>query len=158
MASGELLTRVDIQFLPEFLNYWLRFGEPRLWQDRDRRRAFAYFGARQTFAYVRWEAGEYGTRHWRLLVLRAGAAAVSLHRVPGVTPGADILLDLAGAARVKRAFAVIDAVEALGIDPAEVAPAHWVYVQNRLLGGLPVRPYGPREHRAWLAQRRLSRC
>ena len=79
----ELWTRVEIHFLPEFLNYWVRFGEPRQWRDRDRRRAFAYFGAGQVFGYVRWEGNEYGTQLWRLLVVRAGSEVFPLHRIPG---------------------------------------------------------------------------
>ena len=35
---AELWTRLEIHYLPEFLNHWVRFGEPRHWQDRDRRR------------------------------------------------------------------------------------------------------------------------
>ena len=38
----------------------------------------------------------------------------------------------------------IDAVEALGIDPADAAPDHWRHVHNRLAAGHEPRPYTPR--------------
>ena len=46
----------------------------------------------------------------------------------------------------------IDAVEALGIDPSDVAPDHWRHVHNRLGAGYEPRPYSRDQHRAWLPQ------
>lgn len=147
---SELWTRVEIHYLPEFLNHWVRFGEPRHWQDRDRRRAFAFFGAGQVFGYVRWEANEYGTQLWRLFVVRAGGDIFPLHRIPGVTPGAEILLDLRGTDRVKKVLAVIDGLEELDLEPSEVSPDYWIHVRNRVLTRLPIRPYDLDQHRAYL--------
>ncbi len=147
---SELWTRVEIHYLPEFLNYWIRFGEPQQWQDRDRRRAFAFFRAGQIFGYVRWEANEYGTQLWRLLVMRAGDDLHPLDRIPGVAPGGEILLDLRGTDRVKKVLAMIDALEERDFEPSEVSPDYWIYVQNRVLTRLPIRPYDLDQHRAHL--------
>jgi len=153
MAEPILLTRVEIVFLPEFVNHWLRFGQADEWQDLDRRRAFAYFRPGRVFGYVRWEASEYGTQAWRLFVVRSGGAAFPLDRVPGITPGGELLLDADGAAAVKRALAAIDAIEALGIDPADVSPVYFLHVHNRLRSRLPVRPYTSERHAAHVAAR-----
>jgi len=58
------LTLVEIVFYPEIVNYWLFFGDPDHWRDVDRRRAIAAFAQGKLFAYVRWQAGDYGTKHW----------------------------------------------------------------------------------------------
>ena len=50
----------------------------------------------------------------------------------------------------------IDAVEALGIDPADAAPDHWRHVHNRLAAGDEPRPYSREQHRAWLLRRRIA--
>ena len=150
---AELWTRVEIHYLPEFLNYWGRFGEPRHWQDRDRRRAFAYFAPGQVFGYVRWEANEYGTQLWRMFVVRAGNDVFPLDRIPGVTPGGEILLDLRGTDRVKKVLAVIDGLEERDLEPSEISPEYWIYVQNRVLTRLPIRPYDLDQHRAHLLRK-----
>ena len=149
---AERLTRVAVHFLPEFLNDSLRFGDARQTAYLDRRRAFRYFAPGQVFAYIRWEANEYGTRDWRIFVARAGDAALPLDRIPGITPGGELLLHLKGGDRVKKVLAAIDAVEALGLDAAGIAPDYWIYLQNRILARLPIRPYTIEQHRAYLAR------
>lgn len=59
---SEHFTHVEIAFYPEFLNHWLRFGEPDQWLDLDRRRLLALFKPGRVFGYVRWRANEYGTQ------------------------------------------------------------------------------------------------
>ena len=80
----------------------------------DRRRAFDYFAPGQVFGYIRWEANEYGTRDWCFYVIRASDTAFPLDRVPGVTPGGEVLLELRGNAKIKKALEAIDAIEAEG--------------------------------------------
>ena len=48
----------------------------------------------------------------------------SLQSVPFVRPGADTLLRVEGWPKVERVLQMIDAIEAVGIDPAEVSPEH----------------------------------
>ncbi len=50
---------------------------------------------------------------------------------------------------------IIDAIEALGIDPTAVAPDHWRHVHNRLTAGQTPSVYSSARHAAWLARRRI---
>jgi hypothetical protein len=50
----------------------------------------------------------------------------------------------------------IDAVEALGLDAADVSPDHWRHVHNRLIAGLEPDAYTPERHAAWLGRRRIA--
>lgn len=152
---AELLTRVAVHFLPEFLDHWVRFGDATHTVYLDRRRAYQYFASRQIFSYVRWEANEYGTQDWRIFVIRAGDATLPLDRIPGVTPGGELLLNLKGGDRVKKVLAAIDAVEALDLNAAEIAPDYWNYGQNRVVTRLPIRPYTADQHRAHLARQEV---
>ena len=152
---SELLTRVEILYLPDSINYWLPFGTPRHWQEPDRRRALAYFAAGQVFGYVRWEANEYGTQSWRSWVLQAGGSGARLHRVPGVRPGAEILLDTRGKVRVKRTFEAIDELSAAGFDPEDVAPSYFNLLHVRIHTRHPLRPYTDAQHRVQTTRKEL---
>jgi len=72
-----------------------------------------------------------------------------------VRPGGDILLRLAGWPKVERVLQIVDAVEALGIDPADVAPDYWHHVHSRLSVNEAPRPYTRSRHQAWLHRRRI---
>jgi hypothetical protein len=72
-----------------------------------------------------------------------------------VTPGAEILLRLSGWPKVERVLQLTDAIEALGIDPADVAPDHWHHAHNRLSVNESPRPYTKARHQAWLHRRRV---
>ena len=50
-------------------------------------------------------------------------------------------LRIDGWRQVQRVLALIDAVDALGVDPADVAPDHWRHVHNRLSAGQEPNPY-----------------
>ena len=75
---------------------------------------------------------------------------------PGVRPGAEVLLSLEGWTRVQRGLAAIDAVEALGFAPQDIAPDYWRHIHNRLTAGLAPRAYGLTRHRAWRMRRELG--
>jgi hypothetical protein len=51
---------------------------------------------------------------------------------------------------------MIDAVEALDIDPVDVAPDYWHHIHNRLSVNETPRPYTRSRHGAWLRRRRLA--
>lgn len=150
------LTRAQLWHSPKVADDWLRFGHPVTEQQIDRRRTIAGFAPRAVFAYVRWRGGDYGTISWRLAVLRAVGPGAPATALAGVWPGADVLLSVAGEGPVRRAFAVIDAVEAAGIDPTEASPDYWRVVHNRLAAHGAPRPYGAAEHAAWTARRGVS--
>jgi Protein of unknown function (DUF2840) len=104
---------------------------------------------------VRWRGGGYGTTSLRLSVLRAPLPGEPATTLPGVRPGAELLLSASGDGPVRRAFAVIDAIEAAGFDPADVSPNYWRVAHNRLAAHETPRPYGAAEHVAWLARREV---
>jgi hypothetical protein len=153
---SESFTRVEITFYPEYLNHWLRFGEPDEQQDLDRRRSLALFKQGRVFGYVRWRANEYGTQEWRFTIVRTVAPSLLLSRIEGVTPGGEVLLLVSGNAKVKRALLQIDALEAAAFEPADVSPAYYRHVHNRITAGQPVRAYTMAQHAAHLAARQVA--
>jgi hypothetical protein len=77
----------------------------------------------------------------RIDIVRAITPGETYQTLHFVRPGAEILLRLSGWPKVDRVFAAIDAVEALGINPADAAPNHWRHVHNRLDTGSEPHPY-----------------
>jgi hypothetical protein len=147
------LTEVDLLWVEDRINHWLRFGRPRAERFIGRSRRVASFVPGTVFAYLRWQGNDYGTTGIGLAIVRAGCPGEAVSTLPGVRPGGAILLRLAGWPRVERALQAIDAVEALGLNAADAAPEHWAHVHNRLLAGQPPRPYSADQHRAWLRRR-----
>lgn len=143
------LTVAQIAFYPEVINDWLRFGTPDAERIIDRRRSLAAFSPDRLFAYIRWRGGDYGTADWRLFVLRAGRPGERIVTVPGIRPGADLLCQLIGKAKVQRALTLIDRLEEGAVPPQNISPAWWRVMGNRLQTGLPVRDYGAGQHRAF---------
>lgn len=64
----------------------------------------ATFRPGDRFGLALWEANDFGTTQWRVLVCRALRAGETGVRVPQVRPGAQVLLDIAGATRAKAAL------------------------------------------------------
>lgn len=153
---SESFTRVEIAFYPEHLNHWLRFGDPDEQHDLDRRRSLALFKPGRIFGYVRWRANEYGTQDWQITVVQTAEPSLLLSRIEGVTPGGEVLLLATGNAKVKRALLQIDALEAAGFEPADVSPAYYRHVHNRITSGQPIHAYSTAQHAAYLAARRVA--
>lgn len=147
---------VELLWIEKTVERWIRFG--RVVEDEilDRRRRQVGFAAGSVFAFVRWAANDYGTQVARLDVLRAVEPGETYSTVPGVTPGAEMLLRAFGWTQVERTLRTIDAIEATGVDPCDVAPDHWRHVHNRLAAREPPRPYSAERHSAWLKRRRLD--
>lgn len=152
---SEFFTRVEIAFYPEHLNHWLRFGVPDEQHDLDRRRSIALFKPRRVFGYVRWRSNEYGTQDWRFTVVQTAEPSLLLSRIEGITPGGEVLLLATGNAKVKRALLQVDALEAAGFEPADVSPAYYRHVHNRITAGQPIRAYSMAQHEAHLAARQV---
>ena len=143
------LTRVTLQYHAVYFNRYIRFGHPVHREEPTRRTAYEYYKPGQVFCYVVWELGDYGTKYWRLSVLKAVSAGQSLYKLNGIKPGAEILLDVTGVERVRKAFEVIDMVEALNLDPTLIPPDYYLYVHQMLNTGLAARPYTEQQHQAY---------
>ena len=153
---SEPFTRVEIAFYPEYLNNWLRFGVPDESQDLDRRRSLVFFKPGRVFGYVRWRANEYGTQDWRFTIVKTAEPSLLLSRIEGVDPGGEVLLLATGNAKVKRALLAVDTLETDGFEPADVSPAYYRHVHNRIASRQPVRAYSMAQHEAYLAAQRVA--
>lgn len=146
------LTRVQLVFVPDRVNVWLRFGDPVAVQDSDVQRSVADFAPGSVFCRVEWQANRYGTTRWVLMVMQAAVPDESMSQVVGVQPGAHILLRGSGQPRVMELLGLIDRLEASGMSPAHVVVDYWRLVQHHIAARQPLPIYTPARHEA--AQRR----
>lgn len=149
-------TLVELTFQKKKIERWIRFGHQNFEQIIDRRRSLIGFAPESVFAFVRWASNDYGTIVSRLDILRATRRGEPYQTVPFVRPGGETLLRIDGWPKVQRMLALIDAVDALGIDPADVAPDYWRHVHNRLSAGQEPNPYPLKRHAAWVNRRRIA--
>lgn len=150
------LTHVELTWLKNRIENWIRFGRIAEEHVIDRQRRIVSFAPGSIFAYVRWASNDYATVVSRIDILRAVGKDEHYSTVPFVRPGGESLLRLAGWPKVEKALQAIDLVEALGIDPADAAPEHWRHIHNRLSVGEQPRPYTRSRHQAWLRRQRVS--
>lgn len=151
------LTFVELTWHKQRIEDRIRFGRPAGQQILDRHRRVISFLPGSIFCFMRWAANEYGTILSRTDVVRAVAPGERYQTLPFVRPGGDILLRVDGWSKVERVLQVIDAIEALGLDPANVAPDYWQHVHNRLTVNETPRNYTRTRHQAWLKRREVSR-
>lgn len=154
-AGAARLTRVSLAYIDQRIDIYLRFGEPARIIRLDRWRRVAVFLPGAMFCRIRWQANDYGTVRWQLMVMRACTPLDAAQRIPGVLPGACLLLHAEGEPAVRAVLAQLDAIEALGIAPTAVSPAYWRTLGNRLAARLPLPEYTSERHAAWLAGRAL---
>ena len=134
------LTHVDVLWFKKRIENWIRFGRIAEEKVVDRNRRSVSLAPGSIFALVRWASNDYGTVASRIDILRAVRPGERYSTVPYVRPGGEILLRLSGWPKVEKVLQAIDAVEALGIDPADAAPEHWHHIHNRLSVGEQPRP------------------
>lgn len=144
-AGTAPLTRVSLAHVEQRIDLYLRFGEPTRTIRLDRWRRVAIFSPGALFCRIRWHANDYGTIRWQLMVMQACTPLDAAQRIPGVLPGARLLLH--------AVLAQIDAIEALGIATIDVSPAYWRTLSNRLAARLPLPDYTTERHAAWLIGR-----
>ncbi|WP_395642142.1 DUF2840 domain-containing protein [Rudaea sp.] len=154
-ADTTPLTRVSLAFVEQRIDIYLRFGEPARIIRLDRWRRVAVFLPGAMFCRIRWHANDYGTIRWQLMVMQACTSLDAAQRIPGVLPGARLLLHAEGEPAVRAVLAQLDAIEAQGIAPAATSPAYWRTFGNRLAAHLPLPAYTAERHAAWLAGRAL---
>lgn len=155
-AGNVPLTRVALAFVEQRINLYLRFGAPARTLQLDRWRRCAVFLPGSMFCRIRWASNDYGTTRWQLMVMQACTPLDAVQRIPGVQPGARLLLHAEGEQKVHAVLAKIDAIEALGIAAIDVSPAYWRTLGNRLAARLPLPSYTHQRHAAWLAGRALQ--
>lgn len=149
------LTQVELLWIKKRIEHWIRFGRIATETVLDRNRRVVSFTPGSLFAFVRWASNDYGTVVSRIDVLRAVAPGERYSTVPCVRPGGKILLRLTGWPTVEKVLQTIDAVEALGINPADAAPEYWHHVHNRLTVNEQPRRYTQTRHQAWLQRRKI---
>ncbi|MBR0963989.1 DUF2840 domain-containing protein [Bradyrhizobium diazoefficiens] len=150
------LTTVELLWLAKRIENRVRFGRPVSERILDGNRRVLSFAPGSIFAFVRWTSNDFGTVLSRIDILRAAIPGQRYSTVPWITPGGESLLRLSGWPKVERVLQLIDAVEALDIDPADAAPDYWHHVHNRLSVNEIPRPYTRSRHQAWLHRRRAT--
>ena len=141
---------VDLVWIEKQIEHWIRFGRIVRTTIQSRSRSTVAFDPGAVFAFVRWQANDFGTAESRIDILRAPRTGEPYATVPHVTPGGDSLLRQSAWPKVEQVLQCADAIAALGIDPADAAPDSWRHVPNRLSAGLKPRCYTTAQHRAWL--------
>ena len=149
------LTRVALAYVDQRIEIYLRFGEPAHIIRFDRWRRCAVFLPNAVFCRIRWQSNDYGTIRWQLMVMQTCTPLDGAQRIPGVQPGARLLLHAEGENQVRAVLERIDAIEALVIASAAVSPAYWRTLANRLAARLPLPEYTAERHAACLAGRAL---
>jgi Protein of unknown function (DUF2840) len=149
------LTHVDLLWIRQHVENRIRFGKIDQQHAIDRQWRVVSFEAGSIFAFLRWAGNTHGTVQSRIDVLRAVAPGESYITVPDVHPGGDGLLQISGWPRVEKVLQIIEAIEALRIDPADAAPEYWRHVHNRLSIGSRPRSYTLSRHHAWLQRKRV---
>ena len=89
-------------------------------------------------------------------IVRAVGPDERFQTLPFVRPCGEILLRIDHWTKVECVLQAIDAVETLGIDPADVAPNYWRHLHNRFAAGHEPRTYTREQHAAWLKRRSVT--
>ena len=150
-AGNVPLTRVSLAYLEHRFKLYLRFGEPARTLRLDDWRRCAVFLPGAMLCRIRWQANDYGTIRWQLMVMQTCTPLDAAQRIPGVQPGARLLLHTEGDANVRAVLERIDGIEAQGIAAIDVSPAYWRTLGNRLAARLALPEYTGERHAAWLA-------
>ncbi len=100
------LTRLILMHQEKTRRWQLVFGEPGVIREVGGpfTERHVFFQPGQLFGVEFWEANEYGTVSWHVMVLRAVAPGERAHVLKQVAPGAEILLDAGGRKKVREAL------------------------------------------------------
>jgi len=147
------ITRLSLSQAGMRGNDRLLFGRPKKSYRVSETQEELRFKPLQTFGFVRWRGDEYGTQTWRVVVAQAGRPRERLTRIPGVNPGAHLLLHAFGKSRAKRALRVIDMLSEAHV-LHEIAPAYWRHVHLQISKNKEPEPYDAKMFEA-LARARL---
>ena len=154
-AGNVPLTRVALAYIEPRFKLYLRFGEPARTLQLDRWRRCAVFLPNAVLCRIRWQANDYGTIRWQLMVMQAATPLDDMQRIPGVRPAARLLLHAEGENAVRAVLERIDGIEGQGIAAIDVSSAYWRTLGNCLAARLALPEYTAERHAAWLAGRAL---
>lgn len=131
-CDGTALCEVELYWKQGVCEHWLRFGKPVETCTNALKHRVERYGAGQTFALVRWASQYQGSILSRIDILQAAGPADAFTPLPDVRPGAKVLLSVRSWRKVSRVLALIDAIEALGIDPCDMPAGCWRDIHFRL--------------------------
>lgn len=151
------LTDVECIWIKGVQENWIRFSNAVSDRIVDRKRRVMSFAPGSIFAFIRWQSNDYGTIHSSIVIVRAIRSGEAFSTAPHIHPGGEILLSVRGWPKVRQVLQCIDAVEALDLDAALVAPDYWRHVQSRICVGEVPRSYTLARHKAYLGRLRLVR-
>lgn len=149
-------TEIELIWIEKRLEHWISFGRIAGERIVSRKTRIVAFRPDALIGFVRWSANDYGTIYSRIDIMRAVRPGEPYTTAPFVRPGGELLLSIQGWPKVQRVLELIDAIEAVGLDPCEVAPDHWRHAHNRLSAGQGVRAYTVERHQAWLRRKALG--
>lgn len=149
------VTTVELTWREKRIEHWIRFGRTVGEQRLDSHRRVVAFAPGSILAFVRWAGNEHGTIISRIDIVRAVAAGEPFQTLPFVRPGGEILLRITGWPKVDTVLKAIDAIEAIGVELADVSPDHWRHIANRIAVNEPFRAYTLMQHCAWMRRRKV---
>jgi hypothetical protein len=136
------LTTLTLTVRGKSANDRLLFGRASHSRGLPYRGTMHLFQPGQVLGFVRWRGDGFGTQTWRVVVAEAGHPGEQLTRIPGIKPGAHLLLHAFGKTRAKRVLRVID-----GLSDAhvlhEIHPDYWRHVHAQIASNLSLDPYDP---------------
>ncbi len=120
------------------LNHRLRFGIRQTVISVSGGLSYAVFKPYQTFGYVRWRRNKYGSRVWNLYICETVQGG-RITQIPGVKPGANLLLRARGTHGSKRLLEQLDTLEKrVGGDLSVVPTSYWRELSDSKLCRLPL--------------------
>ncbi|QPC91547.1 DUF2840 domain-containing protein [Mesorhizobium sp. INR15] len=155
VPRGEL-TSVELTWIEKRIEHRIRFGRAVHETIVNRRRRVLAFAPDSVFAFVRWAANDFGTVISRIDIVRAVRPREPYQTLPHIRPGGEMLLRITGWDKVERVLQLIDAIEAIGIHPADAAPDYWRQSHNRLVAGGAPRAYSLEQHQAFRLRKRAT--
>lgn len=136
-------TRTTLQFEDGKRNFRLLFGDPVKIETVSFQLGVttqhAYFRPDSIFALDLWERNEYGTKEWRIYIVRAVWPGERAARIPQVEPGGEVLLYARGKNRVQKVLSWLREIEKAGEMPAHLHPDLYRAAHVRFLVNLEPR-------------------
>lgn len=146
------LTRIHTINVKNRISRYVRFGRPVFTKNISTYQAYEYYKPDQLVGYAQWQAGEYGSRIWRITIFKTvnSTHESQIQSIEDIRPGVQIILDLEGAMNVRPILKIIDQIEAIGLHPADISPAYYGHLHQRIMVKQPLHTYGEEQHQSYL--------